>query len=122
MYIVDAARRPVGAITVTDVIRLVLSPTIIAYDFTPEFAPAGPVKLTAELFTLLQSTTASSFIVRDGVRIDKLVDVPHDASATGALATLAEHNLSAVPVYRLETGRRIDFEFVWCSNLGQCKH
>jgi CBS domain-containing protein len=119
VYIIDAARRPIGSVTVTDIIRMVLSPTLTAYG-TVDTSPAseesksadepvsrrmllGAKKLSHEMTALLASTTAAEFIVRDGVRIDKLVDVPAEASAMTVLRELNNNNLSAVPVYREET-------------------
>ena len=117
VYIVDHAGHAIGAISVTDVIRLVLSPSLTAYSTdavtdgegeakSSDEVLASPVidssatKLSQELTALLSRFTAGEFIVRDGVKIDKLIDVPHDVSAAQVLRELSSNNLSALPVYR----------------------
>lgn len=57
-------------------------------------------KMGHELAVLLATTTAAEFCVRDGVRIERLIDVPAEASAVTVLSELCDHNLSAVPVFR----------------------
>jgi CBS domain-containing protein len=113
------------------ILKLLLSPTITAHDMPEddEFIPGSPssAPLSRELHTLLHTMKVSvlrgafsvwpasvsvnvvrvlmqahEFIARDGVKIDELVDLPSETSASAALEEMNKHNLTAVPVFRNE--------------------
>jgi CBS domain-containing protein len=120
VYIVDHHMRPLGVISLTDVLRVLTAPIVVtrlrAASLEESMMEAfcdvdseekhfvSPLKATdggeSSLATLLRSTTADEFVHNDGVRIDKLVDVSNKESLKHVLQLMRTHALCVLPVYR----------------------
>jgi CBS domain-containing protein len=92
---------PVGVITLTDVLRVLLSPAVVAV----AEAPARPVVPAASALTdLLRGMSAEQFLDRGygGGRLasGEITAVPEDLPVTAVLEVLTRENISAVPVYK----------------------
>jgi CBS domain-containing protein len=109
VYIVDSARRPIGIISVTDIIRVLLAPTINAWDM-PVSEDASATDATSasataisptntDLALFLHSITASDFLGRSGIKFDGIVDIDADQPASAVLELLERHRISGVAVY-----------------------
>ncbi len=117
-FIVDSGMHPIGCVSETDVLHVATSPVVLAHrsksaslqqvvsDAASELtgrhvASSMPAdRSSSRLETLLRTTTAREFASRDGVRVDKIIDVATSASLKHVLALMTEHNISALPVYR----------------------
>jgi CBS domain-containing protein len=113
VYIVDERNRPIGIVTLTDLLRLLLSPTIVAHDVAGAGLAAvsetkagdGTARVAEELVATIRGTTVESFVESGGLRLDTIHDVACTTSVTDVLELLARHRVSALPVYREEEVR-----------------
>lgn len=98
VYVVDAGGRPIGVVTVTDILRVLAGPAVLAH------IPASPLSLSPVpappmVLSSLAAVSAHAFMKDYGVPVSNIVDVSIKAPLSEVLGVMAARRVSAVAVY-----------------------
>ncbi len=73
VHVVNAARVPIGVVTMMDVLRLLLSDHVTAHELAP--SPAPVLEPAEALVTVLKAMTAGGFVASFGVPVERMVEL-----------------------------------------------